>query len=328
MLISSSKATSNGLISKIDNGESWCNTMNLQQNYCDCNESQWPWLVLCSSLQENYPRARRCLDVYCVAQPQVEPGDEQSIHILNELYYGTRPSVYFKHLQTLQKTLASLDRFQDVSTCLKSIIVSPCQHLSRGFPCFYHLLPTSRLLALLEPKPQAFRRWDFALLFCHILLRFRWFAVHDINIYMNTKCDGERSLRFAMLCAYWFKGSSDASTCNLWPSLQKTAFVCPHKPHASGRPTTFVLQTSLLDLGLELTIRSAEILFHVTAITICWQACSLSVNVLPSWCWPWKESAAWNNWQFSYHAHRFTQRRSSAMSDNQHGLNVFDIVIF
>lgn len=189
-----------------------------------------------------------------------------------------------------------------ISRCFNVFEINHSFTVSTFFKRLSMLLPTSRLLALLEPKPQAFRRWDFALSFCHILVRFRWFDVHDINIYMNTKCDGEWSLRFVMLCAYWFKGSSDASTCNLWRSLQKTAFVCPHKPHASGRPTTFVLQTSLLDLGLELTIRSAEILSHVTAITICWQVCSLSVNVLPSWCWPWKESAAWKNWQFSYHA--------------------------
>lgn len=87
--------------------------------------------------------------------------------------------LWYQTERVLQTSSNALDRFQDVSTCLKSIIVSPCKHLSRGFPCFYHLLPTSRLLALLEPKPQAFRRWDFALSFCHILVRFRWFAVHD-----------------------------------------------------------------------------------------------------------------------------------------------------
>ena len=164
--------------------------------------------MLCSSLQENYPRARRCLDVYCVAQPQVEPGDEQSIHILNELYYGTRPSVYFKHLQTLQKTLASLDRFQDVSTCLKSIIVSLCQHLSRGFPCFYQLPGCWHCWS------QSLKRSDVEILLCRFAT-YSYDLLFMIYIYMNTKCDGERSLRFVILCAYWFKGSSDASTCNL-----------------------------------------------------------------------------------------------------------------
>ena len=136
-----------------------------------------PDLCCAQVLQENYPRARRCLDVYCVAQPQVEPGDEQSIHILNELYYGTRPSVYFKHLQTLQKTLASLDRFQDVFNVFE---INHSFTVSTSFKRLSMLLPTSRLLALLEPKPQALGRWDFALSFCHILVRF---AVHDIHIY-------------------------------------------------------------------------------------------------------------------------------------------------
>ena len=166
----------------------------------------------------------------------------------------------FKRFRT---TLASLDRFQDVSTCLKSIIVSLCQ---TSFKRLSMLLPTSRLLALLEPKPQALGRWDFALSFCHILVRF---AVHDIHIYEHEMWWREVVTICYLIVLIGLKVSSDASTCNLWPSLQKTAFECPHKPHASGRPTTFVLQTSLLDLVLELTIRSAEILFHVAAITMC-----------------------------------------------------------
>lgn len=332
MLISSSKATSNGLISKIDYGESWCNTMNLQQNYCDCNESQSPWIVLCSSLQENYPRARRCLDVYCVAQPQVEPGDEQSIHILNELYYGTRPSVYFKHLQTLQKTLASLDRFQDVSTCLKSIIVSLCQHLSRGFPCFYQLPGCWHCWS------QSLKRSDVEILLCRFAT-YSYDLLFMIYIYMNTKCDGQRSLRCVILCAYWFKGSSDASTCNLWIFVtvtSKNGFWVPSQTSCFRSPHNICSTDFTIGLGFGAYNPECRDPIpcccdhHVPFAGKC-AACQSMFYLLGVG----RGKSRLHEKIVSFHAMLVDSHReqvlpyfAALMSDNQHGLNVFDIVIF
>ena len=137
--------------------------------------------MLCSSLQENFPRARRCLDVYCAALPQVEPGDEQLIHIFNELYYGHQAA---RILQTLQKTLASLDRFQNVLMCLKSITVSLCQKKSRDFSmllqCFYHLP------GCWHRGSKSLKCSDVEILHCcFAMFDFAWFAVHDINIHIE-----------------------------------------------------------------------------------------------------------------------------------------------
>ena len=142
--------------------------------------------MLCSSLQENFPRARRCLDVYCAALPQVEPGDEQLIHIFNELYYGHQAA---RILQTLQKTLASLDRFQNVLMCLKSITVSLRQKKSRDFPCFYSAFTTFQAVGIAGAKASNAQtlRFCIGVLPCLILLDLLFMILTYI---LNMKCDG------------------------------------------------------------------------------------------------------------------------------------------